>query len=256
MKIIVNADDMGYTKSISEGIIEGYKQGIVSSTTVMCHMPYAAAVPALIADCPQLGVGVHLTLTCGRPLTDCPDLTDEDGSFYKYRTFFQKKADRQQVYREFKAQIEKFIAIFGRRPTHIDSHQGCHDGITVLLKNNPHFADAHNTEEIYQLSLKLAAEYDLPLRRSCHYKWTDAFYGAAASVETIEKTMEDSAGQDREFMVHPGYCDLELYRKSSYNTDRVKELAALCDPRIKEYLIANGIDLVNFAGVKKDITGC
>ena len=42
MKIIVNADDMGYTRGVSEGIIEGYEKGIVTSTTVMCNMDQAA----------------------------------------------------------------------------------------------------------------------------------------------------------------------------------------------------------------------
>ena len=48
MKIIVNADDMGYTRGVSEGIIEGYEKGIVTSTTVMCNMDQAAQAAQLL----------------------------------------------------------------------------------------------------------------------------------------------------------------------------------------------------------------
>lgn len=40
MKVIINADDFGYTKAVTDGIIKGYHQGIVRSTTALCNMPY------------------------------------------------------------------------------------------------------------------------------------------------------------------------------------------------------------------------
>lgn len=51
MKIIVNADDMGYTRGVSAGIIEGYRKGIVTSTTVMCHMPQAEEAAPMAQAC-------------------------------------------------------------------------------------------------------------------------------------------------------------------------------------------------------------
>ena len=63
MKIIVNADDMGYTRGVSEGIIEGYEKGIVTSTTVMCNMDQAAQAAQRLRSVPGLGTGVHLTLS-------------------------------------------------------------------------------------------------------------------------------------------------------------------------------------------------
>lgn len=246
MKLIVNADDMGYTESISNGIVYGYKNGIISSTTVMCHMPYATKVPKLIEGLDDLGVGVHLTLTCGRPLTNGKSFVDENGDFLKYKIFYNSYINPQEAYTEFKAQIERFIQIFNRKPTHIDSHQGCHDGVTVLLKAHPEMAKNHNTKEIYDVAMQLAEEYDLPVRRSCNYKWTDAYYGDNATVETFIKTLQENKDTDMEFMVHPGYCDLELYNKSSYNTNRVKELAGLCDPALKDYIDKNNIELVHF----------
>lgn len=246
MKIIVNADDMGYTRGISEGIVYGYQNGIVTSTTVMCHMPYAEQVPGLLEPYEGLGVGVHLTLTCGSPLTPARSLVDSDGRFLKYREFYSRRVDPEEVRREFKAQIEKFISLFHRLPTHMDSHQGAHDGVSVLVKDHPEMTENHNTKEIYEVSMELAKEYGLPVRRSCPYTWIDGYYGEKATPETFIEIIENHPDEDLEFMVHPGYCDLDVYKKSSYHFYRVKELAGLCDEKTINYIKTHNIELVHF----------
>lgn len=246
MKIIVNADDMGYTKGVSEGIVEGYKKGIISSTTVMCNMPYAEKTPKLLEECEGLGIGVHLTLTCGQPLTKPATLTDKNGYFMKYRKFYAGKVDAKEVYEEFRMQIEKFIDLFHFPPTHMDSHQGVHDSVSILLKEHPELKKNHNVQEIYEVSLELAKEYKLPLRRSCQYQWIDGYHGKNATSNTFIELLEQNKGKDLEFMVHPGYCDLELYTKSSYNIERLQELAGLCDNVVAEYIKENHIEVVHF----------
>ena len=69
MKLIINADDFGYTRGNTEGILEGYRKGIVRSTTALCNMPWLEYGRDLAKDFPGLGIGVHLTLTLGRSLT-------------------------------------------------------------------------------------------------------------------------------------------------------------------------------------------
>lgn len=246
MKIIVNADDMGYTKGVSEGIVEGYKKGVISSTTVMCNMPYAEKVPELLKECEGLGTGVHLTLTCGRPLTKPVTLTDKNGKFLKYREFYARRVDAKEVYEEFRMQIEKFIDLFHCLPTHMDSHQGVHDSVSILLEEHPEWKENHNVQEIYEVSLKLAGEYKLPVRRACRYQWINGYHGKNATSDKFIELLEENQGKDLELMVHPGYCDLELYTKSSYNTERLRELAGLCDPKVLEYIKERCIELVHF----------
>lgn len=246
MKIIVNADDMGYTKGVSEGIVEGYEKGVITSTTVMCNMPYAENVPALLKGHDGLGVGVHLTLTCGAPLTNPKTLVNNNGQFLKCKEFYEKKVDAEEVYQEFKAQIERFIQLFRCKPTHMDSHQGVIDGISILLKEQPALKAAHNTDEILDVSMRLAKEYALPVRRHCGYKWIEGYHGKNATGDTFVKLIENNKEHDLEFMVHPGYCDLELYTVSSYNLDRVKELDGLCSQKVTDYIKNNQIELVHF----------
>lgn len=39
MKLIVNADDFGYSDGVNLGIIEAHRSGIVTSTSAMVTMP-------------------------------------------------------------------------------------------------------------------------------------------------------------------------------------------------------------------------
>ena len=219
MKVIINADDFGYTKAVTEGIVEGYKKGIVRSTTALCNMEYVEYGKDLIKDLPDLAVGVHLTLTLGKSLTQNKTLTDEDGNFYKPAQLIHHVFDIEEVYQEFKAQIERYIEIFGHLPSHLDSHHGMHD-----FKEN------------YIATNRLAKEYQLPVRRYSDYLFINEFINDNVSIEGLIQILEKYQNQDIEIMTHPGNCDLELYQKSSYSLDRVKELSILCSPEIKKYI--------------------
>ena len=246
MKIIVNADDYGYTNGIVDAIVKGHQEGIITSTTVMCNVPdleYALEKSHL---CPDLGFGVHLTLTCGKPLTEAKSLVDENGNFLKYKEYFSKYVDPQEVENEFSAQIERFIELFGFIPTHLDSHQGAHDGVTVLMNKDDN--TLHNYDEIYAIAISLAEKYSLPVRRSCEYKWIDSFYGEQATDDKLIEIFDEAAATNTsiEIMVHPGYCDQELLDKSSYNVYREQELLALCSSKVKEHIKSKGYQLVHF----------
>ena len=60
------------------------------------------------------------------------------------------------------------------------------------------------------------------------------------------RLLEENKGRDIEIMTHPGYCDLELYRESSYSTQRVQELDALCSQEVMDYVKENGIELTHY----------
>lgn len=84
MKLIVNADDFGYSKGVNLGIIEAHRAGVVTSTTTMVNMGGFEHAVQLARETPTLGVGIHLVLTCGAPVShDVPSLTDEHGRFHR-----------------------------------------------------------------------------------------------------------------------------------------------------------------------------
>lgn len=231
MKLVVNGDDLGYTMGISYGIVEGYKKGILRSTTALCNSDYLIESKKLCDDYPGLGIGVHLTCTLGRSLTKNKTLTDENGNFFPGRkTIWTKEVDYDELYNEWKAQIEKYIEVFGHKPTHLDSHHSVHDA----------------TPEAFQVAQKLANEYNLQMRRYGPYKFVSKFYGPGMTSDILISILEENKDTDIEIMAHPAFVDLDLYRMSSYSLGRVIELSVLCDDKVKQYIEDNHIELVHY----------
>ncbi|MBQ1476696.1 MAG: carbohydrate deacetylase [Erysipelotrichaceae bacterium] len=232
MKLIINGDDLGYTLANTYGIIEAYQNGILRSTTALTNSRYIREAAECTKGLEGLGIGVHLTLTLGEALTDNKTLTDENGYFFKGPvTVFQHGPDYGEIYAEWKAQIERFIEVFGRMPTHLDSHHSVHD----------------RTPEALKVSKRLAEEYGLPLRGYNPFTFVRDFNSHnGTTVEKLKEILIDHKDENIEIMCHPGYCDLELYRQSSNSLNRVVELDVLCSDEIREFIKDNGIELVHY----------
>ena len=222
IKLIVNADDFGYSRGINYGIIDAHKNGVVNSATMMMNMPGVSHAVELAKENPSLQVGIHLVLTCGKPLlNDVPTLTNESGNFKSRREFFEdKNISLDELEREWTAQIEKFLES-GLKPTHFDSHH-----------------HVHTVPEFLPVVQKLAQKYNLSARRISENAlqgvapFTDVFlhdfYGEGVTDDYFEKILTRvQNGQSVEVMCHPGYLDHEILNNSSYAKDRVKETLIL-----------------------------
>lgn len=230
MKLVINGDDLGYTKANTLGIIEAYERGILRSTTALANSRYLEWAAERTRECDGLGIGVHLTLTLGRPLTSGKSFAAESGEFLGARAIREAELDMNEVYAEWKAQVERFIEVFGRKPTHLDSHHGVHDF----------------NEKQLAVAKKVADEYGLELRRYGRFAYVAGFWNETATAETLIQIMEEHAGEDIEIMTHPGFCDLELYRASSYSWQRVREVDALCDKRVLAYVQEHQVELCHY----------
>ena len=83
-KLIVNADDFGYCEGVNYGIISAHRNGIVTSTTIMANMSGFDHAVNLLKENKNLGCGVHMTLSCNKPLNEnLKSLVDENGMFYR-----------------------------------------------------------------------------------------------------------------------------------------------------------------------------
>ena len=132
--LIVNADDYGLTERVSAGILRAYRDGIVTSTSVLTLAPGFRASGPWLADHPGLGVGVHLAAVGEDPpllsAREVPTLVDRRGRLAaSWRHFLPRMAagrvDPADLRREFAAQIEAVRAV-GPTISHLDSHQHLH----------------------------------------------------------------------------------------------------------------------------------
>ena len=101
-ELIINADDFGMTEGVTIGILLAHQQGVLTSTTCMINMPFAEFALKQAQKFPQLGVGIHLVLTLGKPLIDgALSYTDENGDFKRPSSYEDGKphADENELYR-------------------------------------------------------------------------------------------------------------------------------------------------------------
>ena len=131
-RLIVNADDIGYTEAVTDTILDCHENGIVTSATLMVNMPGAEYAAKRAIDHPELGIGLHLNLTEGHPIAapgDVAGLLDEEGRLLdngpQTRNLWRNDAAYASVRTEIHAQMQRLIDL-GVEPTHCDSHHGIH----------------------------------------------------------------------------------------------------------------------------------
>jgi chitin disaccharide deacetylase len=263
-RLIINSDDYGRTPDISRGIREAHLRGVVTSTTCMMNIPTTAAdIAVALKETPTLGMGVHLVLTMGKPITPheaALSMTDENGNFFKYNPFFEQipNLNLEEVKAEWHSQVEAFIKASGRKPTHLDSHH-----------HSSYFAP-----ELFRAMLELANEYDCAIRFPFTEPVTNNeiketykhvpelvkefnprrpltflvdFYDKGATQERLLNILNNLPEGTSEIMCHPGYVDEAFEQESVYNRQRERELKILTDPAIKESIQVNNIELITFA---------
>lgn len=87
-KLVINADDFGYSRAINFGIVDAHVDGVVTSTTMMANMPGLSHAAELHQTFPHLRIGVHLALTVGKPiLENVSTLDDETGNFHSLNVY-------------------------------------------------------------------------------------------------------------------------------------------------------------------------
>lgn len=131
--LVVNADDLGWSRAVNAGIAAVYRQGIVTSASLLANGAAWEDAVALLRELPQLGVGVHLAWVDGAPLTlpsHVASLVDPEGWLWPDYTVFVRRYVLGQiklddVAREAQRQIERVLDA-GLAVDHLDSHEHLH----------------------------------------------------------------------------------------------------------------------------------
>lgn len=227
IRLIVNADDFGYSRAVNYGILDAYLFGAVNSATVMMNMPGTDHAMSIAKNYPDLRVGIHFNLTCGSPLVKGHEtIADKSGMFYKKpQLLTEQHVDPNEIERELRAQLDLFHA-YGLTPSHIDSHH-----------------HVHTLPEMNKTVIKLAREFNLKVRRftgieesmALSDSFFDHFTGPLATVETLNAiTANAKDGETVEIMTHPAYLDTAIINGSSYTEGRLQEVNVLMNWSVPE----------------------
>jgi predicted glycoside hydrolase/deacetylase ChbG (UPF0249 family) len=213
-RLIVNADDLGYDPEIDRGILEAHAGGIVTSATAMVETPFAAE--ALRVAPATLAIGLHAVLDPGAG----PDPAE----------------------RALRRQLDRFVALRGAPPSHLDSHR-----------------HAHAAPGPFAAVVRVALAHRLPVRaidpamrsalRAEGLRTADAFLGdAALRPAWTEAALLLALGRvgegTTELMAHPGHAPRLV--RTSFGVEREVELAALTSPRVRALARSAGLHLCSY----------
>ena len=279
--LIVNADDFGLAESINRGIIKGYKEGFISSTSLMCGAPAFDDAVACARLCPNLGLGIHLTLVGGvkpvLPAEQVPSLVTEEGIFPDdyilfAKHFYSGRVKQEELAAELQAQIERGLGT-GLTFTHLDSHQHLHvlpglQRLVLQLAKRYGFKAVRVPAEAYgwqggfscgagrmlgKCGLTFWAERFRSRLPQAGIKAPDHFFGMVAGghldTKLVSNIIRNLPEGTSEIMTHPGLDAAGLSKKFHWGYHWEQELAAFLAPQNRALLDEQQIKLVNFGAL-------
>lgn len=278
-KIIINADDFGLSKGVNEGVVKAHTEGILTSATLMTNMPQAEDAVALAKSLPSLGIGLHLNLTEGKPLSKDPrvsQLTNTAGVFAfsvekLCLTSLLSPSLRQAIQIELESQIQ-WALHHNLKPTHLDSHKHFHCfpaifGIVCKLAKQYEISTIRQPLERQHFDQHWPKPDKKGLRRAtilrgCSridailtkaYFKTSELLGIAhtGSINTayLEAVSLYNSAPIVEIMTHPGYMKGLDKNHTRLVEHREQELEALCSEQTKAAFNKPTIQLVHYGQI-------
>ena len=285
-QLIVNADDFGLTHNVNRGILDAYRDGIVTSTTLLANgMAFESAVTAS-KRFHRLGIGVHLNLSEGKPVADAakiPTLVDRGGRFHMtparlWAGIAAGQVSLPEIEAELRAQVTKVIHA-GIKPTHFDGHKHVHvlprvSEIVIRLarefripsvrcpaEQNAHAGGPRRNRRFFTISRfkqYLVARAVSDVAGSFKNRLAEAglhppahFFGIHQTgfldASAVRQILQNLPEGTSELMCHPGYRDVELERTGTrLLTQREIEIQGLTAVSVRNLVVSGGIRLLNY----------
>ncbi len=281
-RLIINADDFGYTAGVNRAIMEAHSRGVVTSSTLMAQGPAFTEAAELAKTIPKLSVGCHVVLIDGQPVLGAeqlPSLTNgsqfRDGLMTFAARAIAGRIDADEITAEGTAQIRK-IRSAGIAPSHFDTHKHTHLFPTILrpLLRAAAACGIRAVRNPFGPRLPLRSSH-LLARPSLWTRYAEvrvlgSFAGkfraavdregfitpdgtlgivvTGALDETLFHAIARSIPQGTwEFVCHPGYNDPDLQRaETRLRQSRETELRVLTLPAAREVLLQEGIELISY----------
>lgn len=256
MKLIINGDDFGITHACNIAIIDCYRYGLMRSASMMTNMCFAEEAALLWKDYPELSVGIHFSLSAGRPLTEAKTLIKEDGTFDKCILRDFSHVDTREIHLELQAQFDRFVELTGRYPDHINSHHGIEaipEGARIIQEYSRKYHlpirsflnKTADSKDGYQIDFQVP-ELKLIIKN-----------GGKIPVypeDIINSFSTDDLESDRiyELAGHPGYVDRDLLQISSLTEARCFDAYNFCCDQVKEWVQDNNIEIISYKDIPEN----
>jgi predicted glycoside hydrolase/deacetylase ChbG (UPF0249 family) len=228
--LIVNADDFGLSPCVNDGVLQAHVEGIVTSASLMVRRRATVHAVAAANDFPGLSLGLHV---------DLGEWGYRDGEWSPFYVWAET-SDEAAVAAELESQVATFVALVGRNPTHLDSHQ-----------------HVHLEEPARSLIGAMARELGVPLRHRAPIHYCGRFYGQTSEGHPLPEAITPAVLVQLICELPDGITELGCHPASrpepgfAYGLPRVIELASLCNPSVRQTLDTSGVRLASFADLHR-----
>ncbi len=282
VRLIINADDFGLTPGINRSIADLHHADVVTSATLMAAGPAFEDAVALARSLPGLGIGCHIVLTDGKPVSpprEIPTLLGPDRLHFRPSLLhfaydlLRGTINATEIRHEAAAQLEK-LEQAGIAITHVDTHKHTHllprVAATLLnLLTRTSIGAIRNPFEPRFARCLPGASYKRRLQLSLLSRFKPAFDRLAVDTLTTDGTIGiaatgrlDRAALQRllaalpstglfELVCHPGYNDADLDRIATrLRSQRDTERKALLSEVLNTLSLPNPPQLIHYGDLE------
>ena len=286
-RLIVNADDCGMSRGITDAVVLAHRYGYLTSTSLMANMPASEYAVERLLKAPPLGVGIHLNICAGKPIlspSDVPTLVGADGNFHPSAAMIRKlwtwRVSPREIESEFRAQI-RWAKDHGIAPTHADSHHHMHlypaatgAFIRALIAEGIRCTRAPRST-VWPRTRRLGGPHDgSPMRRVCvqAYRrslqtvWFRKFDMPSSRVCFLSRDRHDLDPLGKEWKLafanlppgtfelvcHPGLFERGFSESDRIRNQREEELHWLTDREWRDVLDRSGIRLITYRDLSRE----
>ncbi len=275
--LIVNADDFGLCEGVNRAVKCAHTEGILTSATIMAGMEAAKSAVQSAREMPGLGVGVHLNLTEGTPISRdqrVKVLLDSSGEFAFSLgklavTSIVSKTFREAIEIEFAAQIQ-WVIDNGATPTHLDSHKHIHTcpGIWPIVVGLAERFGIGAIRWPFEPAKVSGPDWPLPSeggrtrarivrtmakinrKQNDRFIKNDMFLGTAHTgkidIDFWRQVVKNPFDGVVEVMTHPGFAEGLDPKRTRLVEQRQVELEALCSDKVRKLLVDANIELTHY----------
>lgn len=251
-RLIIRADDLGYSEAVNYGIAKTVREGLTGSVGVMPNMPSAAHGLKLLENT-DVCLGLHTNVCLGRPCAAperIPSLLDEKGYLRSSRDYREARKRGEEFTRldemviEIEAQYLRYVQLTGRQPGYFEAHAVASENLgrgleIVAEKYGLRYSNVTPENETGLFAGKPITHCPLKSMEPSYDPWKCLKEAVAAMKEDMPYV----------FVCHPGYLDAFLLNSSSLTVNRTKEVEMLCDPEIRQWLAQENVVLCRYSDV-------